>query len=97
MNGRHIYRFSNYVQNKDTAPMTPCNRLLPRKLMAVSLVSALVYVGGCTVAPKSAPDASVSESEAPKVDADCGADCADDEGVGRYKYYLGILSVLLIG
>lgn len=79
------------------ALMIPCNRLSPRKLMAVSLIGALVYVGGCTVAPKSAPDASLSESEAPKVEADCGADCADDEGVGRYKYYLGILSVLLIG
>jgi len=34
--------------------MIPYNRLSPRKLMAVSLVGALVYVGGCTVAPKSA-------------------------------------------
>ena len=96
MNGRHIYRFSIMSKIK-TAPMTQCNLLSPRKLIAVSLVGALVYVGGCTVAPKSAPGASVSESEAPKVDADCGADCADDEGVSRYKYYLGILSVLLIG
>jgi len=65
--------------------------------MAISLVGAMVCVGGCTVAPKSVPDASVSESEPTKVDADCGADCTDDDGVGRYKYYLGILSVLLIG
>ena len=84
--------------------MTPHNRMSLRKVIAVSLVGAALFgttlgLGGCTIAPKSIPDASVSENEGsgPEADVDCGANCGDEDGIGRYQYYLGILSVLLIG
>ena len=103
MSERHTYRI--FVDSKTAktalASMTPHNPPLFRKLIATILVGAALIVGGCTVAPKSVPDASATErneSGAPRTDADCGADCGEEEdGVGRYQYYLGILSVLLIG
>ena len=74
------------------------NRLSLRKLLAILLVGSALNIAGCTVTPKSGQASDTNEGGAIKVDADCGADCKDDEnGVGRYQYYLGILSVLLIG
>ena len=76
--------------------MTPDSLL--RKFIAVSLLGMTLSIAGCTVAQKAPAAAAASESPegARASDSDCGAGCSD-EGTGRYQYYLGILSVLLIG
>ncbi len=83
--------------------MTKRNQLSLRKLVAVplfgvALIIATAGLSGCTVAPKSIPNASVAGAggDATAADADCSADCGDENGTSRYQYYLGILSVLLI-
>ena len=75
--------------------MTPDSLL--RKFIAVSLLGMTLSIAGCTVAQKAPAAAAASESPegARASDPDCGG--CSDEGTGRYQYYLGILSVLLIG
>ena len=80
--------------------MTTNYRQSLRRLTAITLIGTFAGIAGCTTSPKSVPDTSQnSDGGAIKADSDseCGTDCSDEEGIGRYKYYLGVLSVLLTG
>lgn len=65
-----------------------------RKLIATAAVATALVTGGCTVAPKTPSDATLTNE---KVDTGCAEECTDEDGASRYQYFLGILSVFLIG
>ena len=86
------------MSSKRNTLMTTNYRQSLRRLTAITLIGTFAGIAGCTTSPKSVPDTSQnSDGGAIKADSECGTDCSDEEGIGRYKYYLGVLSVLLTG
>ncbi len=55
-------------------------------------LSTNLLIGGCTIAPKTVSDAAAVQS----LKSVCEDKCEDDDA-NRYQYYLGILSVFLMG
>lgn len=77
--------------------MTQKTRLTHSSLTAAALVISIsLLTAGCASSPREPVDASLTSK---KVDSSCEeAECAPlDDGASRYQYYLGILSVLLMG
>ncbi len=55
-------------------------------------LSTCLMIGGCTIAPKASSDAAAVKN----LTSVCEDQCEDDDA-NRYQYYLGILSVFLMG
>ncbi len=67
-----------------------------KSLMVATGLGLCLSLAGCTSAPVF--DSSVSGEPATEMapDVSCETDCADGDA-NRYQYYLGILSVLIMG
>ncbi len=74
--------------------MTTRNRQVARNMSFGVLICA--SLAACAVTQKDTE----KMSEAPlsqQADPACDADCREEDGTNRYQYYLGILSVFILG
>jgi len=71
--------------------MIDTNSLIKKIAKLSGAVAVSVVLSACASIPQANNGTPPTQAE------DCKEDCTGEDGVGRYQYYLGILSVFLIG
>lgn len=83
--------------------MSLINTVMPKILLTLITAFSMMMAVGCTTTPKAVQESALTPSEtvipaSSDNEQVCTTDCEEGEdGVNRYKYYLGILSVFLMG